>query len=83
MGVWWTLFVLTLHTVWSICVPIAIIEALVPDRATAPWLGRPGLAIVSVLYVLGSDLVFSERIVRTIHGEHQPNCWASSPTPWA
>ena len=59
MGVWWTLFVLTLHTVWSICVPIAIIESLVPDRATTPWLGWPGLAIVSVLYVLGSALVFS------------------------
>ena len=66
MGVWWTLFVLTLHTVWSICVPIAIIESLVPDRATTPWLGRPGLAIVSVLYVLGSALVFSG----TYHQEH-------------
>jgi hypothetical protein len=58
MGVWWTLFVLTLHTIWSICVPIAIIESLVPDRATTPWLGRPGLAVATVLYVLGSALVF-------------------------
>ena len=59
MGVWWTLFVLTLHTVWSISVPIAIIESLVPERATTPWLGRPGLAVMSVLYLLGSVLVFS------------------------
>src|SRR5262245_56515933 len=30
MGAWWTLFVLTLHTVWSISVPIAIVESFVP-----------------------------------------------------
>ena len=58
MGAWWTLFVLTLHTVWSISVPIAIIESLVPESATTPWLGRPGLAVTAVLYVLGSSLVF-------------------------
>src|SRR4051794_17598070 len=58
MGVWWTLFVLTLHTVWSISVPIAIMESLVPDRATDPWLHWPGLVVMSVLYVLGSAMVF-------------------------
>ena len=59
MGMWWTLFVLTLHTIWSISVPIAIVESLVPERATTPWLGRPGLAVVLVLYVLGCVLIFS------------------------
>jgi hypothetical protein len=58
MGIRWTLFVLTLHTVWSICTPIAIIESLVPDRATAPWLGWSGLVVVSVLYLLGSAMIF-------------------------
>jgi hypothetical protein len=29
MGAWWTLYVLTLHTVWSTSVSIALIEALV------------------------------------------------------
>ena len=33
--------VLAMHAVWSIGVPIALVEALVPGRATAPWLGRP------------------------------------------
>ena len=33
IGVWWTIFVLTLHTVWSITVPIALVEAMVPERA--------------------------------------------------
>jgi hypothetical protein len=54
MGGWWTVFVLTLHTVWSISVSIALAEALVPDRTTAPWLGWPGLAVTSLLFALGA-----------------------------
>lgn len=52
MGGWWTIFVLTLHTVWSISVSIGLVEALVPDRATAPWLRGIGLTLVGVLFVL-------------------------------
>lgn len=52
IGAWWTLFVLTLHTVWSISVSIGLAEALVPERATEPWLRVPGLAIVSILFVI-------------------------------
>ncbi|MGP8142665.1 MAG: hypothetical protein ACLQBU_12375 [Terriglobales bacterium] len=54
IGAWWTVFVLTLHTVWSISVSIALAEALVPDRATTPWLGRLGLIVVSVLFALAA-----------------------------
>jgi hypothetical protein len=54
MGGWWTVFVLTLHTVWSISVSIALTEALVPDGATAPWLGWPGLAVTGLLFALGA-----------------------------
>ncbi|MFD9903247.1 DUF998 domain-containing protein [Streptomyces sp. NPDC059063] len=50
--------VLALHTVWSICVPIALVEACVPQRRTTPWLGRTGLAVTGVVYVLGAALVF-------------------------
>jgi hypothetical protein len=53
-GAWWTVFLLTLHTVWSISVPIALAEALVPDRRTTPWLGRTGLAVTSVLFAFGA-----------------------------
>lgn len=49
IGVWWTLFVLTLHAIWSICVPIAIVESYVPDRSSLPWLGNLGLGIVVLL----------------------------------
>jgi hypothetical protein len=53
IGGWFTVFVLALHAVWSIPVPIALVEAAVPDRATTPWLGRFGLGVVVVLFTLG------------------------------
>lgn len=52
IGAWLTVFVLTLHTVWSIAVPIALIEAVFPERAWTSWLGRPGLAAVAVGFAL-------------------------------
>src|SRR5262249_11098271 len=58
MSVELTQTILALHTVWSICVPIAIVESFVPDRQTKPWLGRVGLAVTGLVYVLGAGLVF-------------------------
>jgi hypothetical protein len=53
------------HIALSICAPIAIVEAFVaPRRRVRPWLGRPGLAVVGVLYILGSLLVFSDETGR-------------------
>jgi hypothetical protein len=54
MSVELTQTILALHTVWSICVPIAIVETFVPERQTRPWLGRTGLTVTAVLYVLGA-----------------------------
>lgn len=56
VGGWWTLYVLTLHAVWSICVPIALIEAFVPERAHSPWLGRAGLTVTLALFLAGAGL---------------------------
>lgn len=53
MGAWWTLFVLTLHTVWSTSASIALAESLVPERATEPWLGNRGLTVAAVLFTVG------------------------------
>ncbi|MFI5890257.1 hypothetical protein ACIA5D_09055 [Actinoplanes sp. NPDC051513] len=53
----WTLFVLTLHTVWSISVPIALVEEWT-DRRTQPWLRVPGLVVVAVLAVGGAVFTF-------------------------
>src|SRR3954468_11985130 len=54
IGGWWTIFVLTLHTVWSISTSIALIEAWVPERASMPSLGRVGLSIDSLLFVVAA-----------------------------
>ncbi|HEX8518662.1 MAG TPA: hypothetical protein VF667_03635 [Pseudonocardia sp.] len=43
---------LTLHTVWSIGVPIAIIEAFDPAEPR-PWLGRVGTGAVAAVFVGG------------------------------
>ncbi|PSK98845.1 hypothetical protein CLV63_10469 [Murinocardiopsis flavida] len=50
----WALFVLSIHSVWSIVVPIVLVETLYPCRRATPWLGRPGLALMSALYLLGA-----------------------------
>lgn len=53
MGAWWTLFVLTLHTVWSTSLSIALVETLAARHRTTPWLGGTGLAITAVMFALG------------------------------
>ncbi len=58
IGGWWTCYVLTLHTVWSIAVPIAISEAFVPARATTLWLGWRGLMVAALLFVIGAIALF-------------------------
>ncbi|MER5649402.1 hypothetical protein [Streptosporangium sp. NPDC002524] len=47
------------HAIWSIGVPIALVETLVPRRATTPWLGGFGLAVTCVVFVLGSLVLFN------------------------
>jgi len=49
----WTLFVLGLHMIWSISVPIALVESLAGSRRTTPWLGKIGLSVAATLYALG------------------------------
>ena len=65
MGAWWTIFVLTLHVVWSIGVSIALAEALVPDRETTPWLARRGLVVTALVFGLGIAITTA----MTLHGD--------------
>jgi hypothetical protein len=48
----WTIYVLALHTIWSISVPIAVVEEWTPRRTT-PWLRTPGFVIGCLLLALG------------------------------
>ena len=52
----WTVFVLTLHIVWSVGSCIAIAEGLAAERWMTPWLGRLGLAVIVFLFLLGCTL---------------------------
>ncbi|TDC71867.1 hypothetical protein E1193_28620 [Micromonospora sp. KC606] len=48
------------HILLTICAPIVLVESFLgPRRRLRPWLGRPGLAVVGVLYLLGSLLIFA------------------------
>jgi hypothetical protein len=58
MGGWWTLFMFNLHTFWSMGVSIALVEALFPAEAEAPWLGLVGDSVVAAVFVLGSAASF-------------------------
>lgn len=53
IGVNWTIYVLSIHVIWSIGVPIALAESLFPSLGTRPWLGRIGLALITLLYLAG------------------------------
>jgi hypothetical protein len=59
----WTLYVLTLHTVWSISVPILLVEEFTGEERTRPWLSRWGLGLVTILLVVAARLTaaFTER----------------------
>jgi len=52
--------VLSLHTIWSISVPIALVETFVSRRRTTPWLGRVGLAVTGGLFALGAAAGYAE-----------------------
>jgi hypothetical protein len=53
IGVPWTLHVLSLHTIWSISVPIAFVEAMAGSRSSSAWLGRIGLAVTGAVFLVG------------------------------
>ncbi|MEV4009161.1 hypothetical protein AB0J35_01600 [Nonomuraea angiospora] len=51
-GVPWLMFMVGVHTIWSISVPIAVVETLAGSRRTTPWLGKIGLRVVSVVFAV-------------------------------
>jgi hypothetical protein len=51
---WLTIIVIAMHTVWSTCIPIILVEAIFAKRGKAPWLGKIELTVVAAIFVLGS-----------------------------
>ena len=76
IGVPWTIFVLSLHVIWSIGAPIATAEALFPQPVPGlpasgadlqgPWLTRPGLGVA-----VGFDLLGAVAISFGTYGSEQ------------
>jgi hypothetical protein len=55
----WTIFVLSIHTIWSISTPIALVEEATRTRREEPWLKTPGFIAALALFLVGSVLTFS------------------------
>lgn len=63
--------VLAMHAVWSITLPIFVTERLFPSLADRSWLGRAGLGLDVVVYVL-VGLVMSRFFVAFTHFSASP-----------
>jgi hypothetical protein len=48
---------ITIHAVWSATVPILLTDLLFPDWRNRPYLGRFGLVVTGIWYILGVALV--------------------------
>ena len=57
IGAWWTVFVVVLHLVWSIWVPIVLAESVAGDIAERPWLRRQGLLVAALTTLFGAAAV--------------------------
>jgi len=66
IGARWTLWMLNVHPIWSIAVPIALIEASVPRRSQTPWLGPAGYIVLCIVFAAG--LAAMTRL--TYRGDH-------------
>ena len=53
----WAIFVITIHAVWSITVPIALIESAFPAHRDRPWLGAVGCASYALAFIAGCTLI--------------------------
>jgi hypothetical protein len=60
------------HAIFSVCAPIALVEAASRSRATKPWLHRGGLALTALAYVTASVLVLSSHLRTEVHHASRP-----------
>ncbi|MFI6299353.1 hypothetical protein ACIBEJ_47720 [Nonomuraea sp. NPDC050790] len=53
----WSVYVLSIHSVWSIFTPIVLVETLYSDRR-GPWLRTRGLIFNTLGYLVGAGILF-------------------------
>jgi hypothetical protein len=54
----YALWALIYETVWVVLMPTLIAEMVFPERRTETWLSKTGLAIVSILFPIGSAMAW-------------------------
>lgn len=62
---------LPLHAVWSVAIPILLSELLFPSWRGKPYLGRFGLVVTAIFYILGVLL-----LMFSTHTSLAPGYWA-------
>lgn len=63
----WLVYVLGLHVVWSLAVPIGLAESLFAGRRRDPWLNRFGLVLFSLMFLAGLAMVASYSLKQAEH----------------
>jgi hypothetical protein len=53
----WAIFVISIHAIWSITVPIALVESAFPLQRDRPWLGTPGRVSYALAFLAGCALI--------------------------
>jgi hypothetical protein len=53
----WAIYVIGIHVLWSLAVPIGLAESLFAGRRTQPWLGPVGLGVFAILFAFGAFAV--------------------------
>ncbi len=53
----WLVFVISIHVIWSISVPIGLTETLFNDRRLERWLGPVTIPLFVLLFLAGSTLI--------------------------
>ncbi len=53
----WLIFVISIHVIWSISVPIGLTETLFNDKRLERWLGPVTIPLFALIFVGGSTLI--------------------------
>ena len=67
-GAWWVVFVLSIHTIWSTSVPIALTECLYSKNKKTPWMNLTGIIITAFIFFGGCTFLSFQLYHGRLHG---------------
>lgn len=65
LDVWLTLLVTGMHAVWSICIPIILVEGIFSKFGKEPWLSKAGLGVMVLILTVGAAWISYETYLET------------------